>query len=62
MITYAHDVAPHLARALELRALRNSRWLALHEHDGRAKVWHFALVGLILFWGLVAYGISSLAP
>jgi hypothetical protein len=59
MITYAHDVAPHLARGQEFRALRNSRWRALHEHDGRAQVWYIALVGLILFWGLVAYGISS---
>ena len=58
-ITYAVDVAPHLRRALELRARRSERWKQLHEHEGRAEFWQMAIPGCLLFWALVAYGIRS---
>jgi hypothetical protein len=59
-ITYEFDVAPHLRRARQFRAQRNRRYRKLHEHDGRAAILRAMVVGSLLFWALVAYGVYKL--
>jgi hypothetical protein len=59
-ITYEFDVRPHLRRGLRYRQLRQ-RWYVQHRHDGRAIFWRLAVPGVLLFWGLVGYGISLIA-
>jgi hypothetical protein len=60
-LTYDADVAPHLDRALFYRAKRNARWNLLHRHDGRARIWAIALLGLSAFWGAVAFAMARAA-
>lgn len=57
-LTYERDVRPHLKRGLRYRQLRQ-RWYVLHRHDGRAIFWRITIPALLLFWGLVAYGVHS---
>lgn len=59
-ITYEFDVAPHLFRARMYRCKRKERYAQLHAHDGRGVFWRITIPSLLLFWALVAYGISSL--
>ncbi len=56
-LTYSRDVAPHLRRALAIRARRDTRYIALHRHDGRAISWLVATPSLLLFWALITYGV-----
>ncbi len=57
-ITYEFDVRPHLKRGMRYRQLRQ-RWYVLHRHDGRGTFWRLAVPGVLVFWGLIAYGIYS---
>jgi hypothetical protein len=59
-MTYEFDVAPHLYRAKALRTRRLERWHHLHKHDGRGPAWRFAIMGLLVFWAVVAGGIYLL--
>jgi hypothetical protein len=59
-LTYEFDVAPHLRRALAIRAQRNERWYRLHQHDGRSVFWLAAIPGCIMFWALAVYCIQAL--